>query len=64
MNVSKIDYKDCQKLKKYLEKTLNKTIIVEDLDNNCFINVTKNDEKQIKNILNKKKFILSPLFYK
>ena len=64
MNVSKKDYNDCQKLKEYLEKTLNKTIIIEDSDNNCAINVTENEKKQIKNILNKRKFKLSPLFYK
>lgn len=64
MNVSKKDYNDCHKLKKYLEKALNKTIIIKDSDDNCFIKVTKNDEKQIKNILNKRRFKLSPLFYK
>jgi hypothetical protein len=64
MNVSKRDYNDCHKLKKYLEKALKKTIIIKDSDDNCFIKVTENDKKQIKNILNKRKFKLSPLFYK
>ena len=64
MNVSKKDYNDCHKLKKYLEKALNKTIIIKDSNDTCFINVTKTEEKQIKNIINNRKFKLSPLFYK
>lgn len=65
MNISKEYFKDCNQLKEYLEKHLNKKIEINDLDLSCEIKkIDKNDENNILNILKKKNIKLNPLFYK
>ena len=64
MNVSKKDFNDCKELKKYLEKAIKKNILIRDSEDSCIIKVSEKDKKQINNLLNKKKFRISPIFYK